>query len=97
MQINAVDSGYPRSRSALHDSQSAFLQRFQKVLLVLLLFDIVICLIQVTVSFFLIFKNWKPKTFNQFFMIIVTTSSYYFGFMYKIDILFEHTQSCIEN
>ena len=44
MQINAVDSGYPRSRSALHDSQSAFLQRFQKVLLVLLLFDIVICL-----------------------------------------------------
>ena len=40
------------STCALHDSQSAFLQRFQKVLLVLLLFDIVICLVQVTVRFF---------------------------------------------
>ena len=80
-------------RSALHDSQSAFLQRIQKVLLVLLLFDIVLCLIQVTVTFFLIFKNWKPKIISNFlhdhnYNIILS-----FWFMYEMDTLFEHMQS----
>ena len=62
------------SRSALQDSQSGFLQRFQKVLLVLLLFDMVLCLIQVTVSFFLIFKIGSQRYFQNFFVIIVTMS-----------------------
>ena len=51
--VNKCSAFWIPSMSALHDSQSAFLQRFQKVLLVLLLFDIVLCLILVTVSFLL--------------------------------------------
>ena len=82
-------------RSALHDSQSTFLQRFQKVLLVLLLFDIVLCLIQETVIFLFNFPTGSQKYFQNFFMIIVTIakSSYHFGFMHETDTLFEHMQS----
>ena len=63
MQLHVVDFGYPRGLH-LHDSQSGFLQRFQKVLLVLLLFDIVLCLIQVAVRFFLIFKTGSQRYFK---------------------------------
>ena len=46
------------SKSALHDSQSAFLQRFQKVLVVLSLFDIIVlCLMKVTISFLFNFQK----------------------------------------
>ena len=91
MQINVVDSGYPRGLHCMTHSQ-LFYKGFKRLRLVLLLFDIVLCLIQVKVRF-LIFKNWKPKIFQNFFMIIVTTSSYHFDFMYEMDTLFEHMQS----
>ena len=92
MQINVVHSGLS-SRSALHDSQSAFLQRIQKVLPVLLLFDIVLCLIQVTVIFFLIFKNRKPKIISKLLHDHYHNIILSFWFMHKIDTLFEHMQS----
>ena len=71
-------------------TQSAFLQRFQKVLLVLLLFDHCPLLNAGNSKFFFNFKKLKAK---NIFMVIVSTSSYHFGFMYEIDTLFEHMQS----